>query len=402
MKAVVLSDLRLFTIFAVIQIYTEANADCIVVSEEVIAAQEYGSRSREIIKRLKVWVMQKLYKVLIIKTVPVKESKDWPGINSSLISQTRDANATPGGYPDLAAHFRRQAEGAVCVFQSLKKRGAQEIFIYNGRFSSTQPICELAAKDGIKIWYYEWGWIPFHLTIAPVPMHDYVSQAKLAISIYKNQAVLPEIYAFGHQVPNVIDSKLNNTFAKTYSTEVKRDYDVSIFLGSPHELMAEPLNNIITNLEFCQASVGKYGKVHYAIRSHPNQTSDPSWPIQAAELEEFSKSIGADYYGPDSTIDSHQLIRRSALVVTYYSSIAVDAFFLGSKVDVIGDCIFKYFIEECADDDSTQAEKNHKMAMLLLIYKRLYQHPMHPRWTLLLKLFGWIDRRVVDYVHIRM
>jgi hypothetical protein len=402
LKAVVLSDLRFFTIVTAIQILMESGSDCFFISEEVIKCQEYGSFSQHIIKRIKIWILSKLYNIEIIKTQNINETKNWRGILSSLISQTRDAYASKDKYPELTENFQRQALGAVSVFHALKLKLVKEIFVFNGRFSSSQPICELAENEGIKVWYYEWGVLPFHFTIKPVPTHDFVSQAKLAISIYENQPLYPGIFAYNHQIDDVIRNKLNNTFSNTYTSSVNNSYDVSIFLGSPHELMATQLNHLYSDIDFCKQVVKKHGKKRYAIRSHPNQVSDPSWPIQAAQLAKFADSIGADYFWPDCALDSHQLIKKSDLVVTYFSSIAIDAFFLGAEVNVIGDCMFKYFIEYCRTENSSQEEMNNKMAMLLLISRNLYQHPLHPKWAIMLKLFGWIDYKVVNYINLRM
>lgn len=401
MKVVVLSDLRFFTIVTAIQIFMESSSDCLLVSEEVIKNQEYGSNSREIIKSFKIWIISKLYPVEVVKTQSHLENKQWRGEISSLVSQTKDASANEEKYPEFAADFKRQACGAVSVFNDLKIKGATEIFVFNGRFSSSQPICELALNNGIKIWYYEWGVVPFCFTIKSVPTHDFVSHAKLVIAIYENKSLFSGYYTLSNKIDQFIGKKLNNIFTNTYAVGVDQDYDVSIFLGSPHELLAAQQSDYLSDIQFCKAVVEKYGKVRYAIRSHPNQASDPSWKNQAAKMAEFAHSICADFYGPDSAVNSHQLIRKSSIVATYHSSISVDAFFLGANVDVFGDCMYKYFIEYCSDNMATQSEKNNKLATLLQISMYAYQHPVHPRWTLLLKLFGWIDYKIVKYVNVK-
>ncbi len=398
MKVVVLSDLRFFTIVTAIQILMESSSDCLLVSEEVISNQEFGSNSKKFIKSIKIWLISKFLPVEVVKTESQLVSKQWRGEISSLVSQMKDASASEKKYPEFAANFKRQACGAVSVFNALKMKGVKEIFVFNGRFSSSQPICELAMNNGIKIWYYEWGVIPFHFTIKSVPTHDFVSHAKLVIAIYENKSLFSGYYMLSHKIDQFIGNKLNNRFTNTYTVGVDQNYDVTIFLGSPHELLAVLQSGYMTDIQFCNAVVEKYGKVRYAIRSHPNQVNDPSWINHADQLETYARSIGADFYGPDSAINSYQLIKKSSVVATYHSSISVDAFFLGAKVDVFGESMYKYFIEYCNDDRATPSEKNDRLATLLQISMYAYQHPIHPKWAIFMKLFGWIDRKVVRYL----
>ncbi len=398
MKAVVLSDLRFFTIVTAIQIFMESSSDCLMVSEEVISNQEFGSNSKKVIKSIKIWLISKFLPVEVVKTESLLANKNWRGEISSLVSQMKDASASEEKYPEFAANFKRQACGAVSVFNTLKMKGAKEIFVFNGRLSSSQPICELAMNNGIKIWYYEWGVIPFHFTIKSVPTHDFVSHAKLVIAIYENKSLFSGYYMLSHKIDQFIGDKLNNRFTNTYTVGVDQDYDVTIFLGSPHELLAALQSGYMTDIQFCNAVVEKYGKVRYAIRSHPNQVNDPSWISHADQLAEYARSISADFYGPDSAINSYQLIKKSSVVATYHSSVSVDAFFLGAKVDVFGESMYKYFIEYCNDDRATPSEKNDRLATLLQISMYAYQHPIHPKWAIFMKLFGWIDRKVVRYL----
>lgn len=401
MKAVLVSDLRLFTIFCAIQIFRESGAKYFVISEEAIAFNEYGSFSSSFIKRIKVEVLKAVCSLIVVTNSGNAECLDETGVISSLISHTENDGANQDKYPVLFSNFKSLSNGAVSVFNFLKMRGVNEIFVYNGRFASSQPLCKLAAQHRINLWYYEWGTIPFHFHITPYPIHNFEEHAKTTLLLYENKSLLPAFYTLPSKISPFISRKLNNKFSLNYlEKKISKKYEVVIFLGSSHELSALDVGRFMSNLEFCHAVFAKYGRKQYAIRSHPNQISDPSWVILTNEIKKFVESIGGDFYPPNSNISSYNLIANSDVVVTYHSTICADAYFMGAKVDVFGSNIFKYFIEYCEAGGGGREVKSEKLATLCLISDYVHQQSLHPKWILLLKLFGWVDRLVVKYLEL--
>ncbi len=202
------------------------------------------------------------------------------------------------------------------------------------------------------------------------------------------------------EIKNFISNKLSNKFVSTYENQPTKKYDIVIFLGSSHELSALELGKFMSNLEFCKTVVKKYGNKNYAVRAHPNQVQDPTWKTLALELSEYVKSIGGDFFAPDNKINSYSLIVNSSIVATYYSSISIDAYLLGAKVDVFGDTMPGYFIRYCDDKGGGNNERAEILASLCLISNYVCQQPLHPKWIILLKALGWIDRRFVNYLEL--
>lgn len=401
-KAVIITDLRLFTVVTALQIFDRTKSDYLLISEEAIHSQEFGSKSSEGYKRLKVGIVRRFYPLEVIATKDVQKVRHPKGINSSLISETTDALATPEKYPDLYRNFSRQAAGAESVSQELAARSVKEIYVFNGRLASSYGICKSAAEQGIKTWFYEWGELPFCFTIQGYPIHKLDEKAFQAIAIYENPNLLPS-YFYWEPPPSVtIEQKLNNYYARGYGKGAGEEsrYDIVIFLGSPHELYTIDGLDFKTDIDFCNMVRERYGEgKKYAIRAHPNQTKDPSWRTFSQGMQEYAASVGADYYGPNSKINSHDLIRRAEKVVTAFSSISIDAYFLGADVDVLGKTYFKYLIEYCDRLNAPKRQKQEVLARLLNICQHLNQEHLHPKWTLMLKLLNRLDRLFIHNVH---
>lgn len=401
-KAVIITDLRLFTLATALQIYERTKSDYLLISEETIRSQEFGSRSSARYKGFKVALVQKFYPLEIVRTKPIAHPKHLNGIRSSLISETTDALASQQKYPDLHRNFERQAAGAESIAQELVDRKVSEIYVFNGRLASSYGIWKAAAEQKIRTWFYEWGELPFCFTIQGYPIHKLDEKAFQAIAIYENPNLLPSYFYWEKSPGLTIDQKLNNYYARGYANEEAQanKYDVAIFLGSPHELYTIEGLDFKTDIEFCRMVRAKYGEdKRYAIRAHPNQTKDPSWRTFSQTMQEFAASVGADYFGPDSKVNSHELIRRTSRVVTAFSSISIDAYFLGAEVDVLGKTYFKYLIEYCDRLDVTKREKQEALARLLNICQHLNQEHLHPKWTLILKLLNRLDRLFIHNVH---
>lgn len=401
-KAVVITDLRLFTLAAAFQIFEKSRADFLLVSEEVINSQEFGSKSSPRYKKLKLAVARLFYPIEIVRTRRSATLRHLQGISSSLISETNDALASPEKYPKLHQHFFRQAEGAESVSEILKVRGVREVFVFNGRLASSYGIYKDATEQRTKVWFYEWGELPFCFLIQAYPIHKLDEKALQAIAIFENPKLLPS-YFYTETLPlATIERKLNNYYSRGYDREEAEAtrYDVCIFLGSPHELYTIDGLDFKTDIDFCEIVRAKYGAERkYAIRAHPNQTKDPSWRECSRKVQEYAKSIGADYYAPDSRISSHQLIKKTWRVVTAFSSISIDAYFLGADVDVLGKTYYKYLIEYCDRLPVSKREQQEALARLLNICQQLNHDHLHPKWTMLMKLLNWWDRLFIDNVH---
>lgn len=399
-KAVVITDMRLISLAMALDIYEKAEADCLLISDEVIKSQEYGSKSPTLYKMLKVFLIKIFYPLEIIKNSKKEKFLLLRGVYSSLISETRDALASAEKYPDKYANFYRQSVGAQSVCCALNEKNIDVVYLFNGRLSSSYLIYRNALRSDIDVWFYEWGNIPFHYTIQAYRIHDLSEKARQVIRIYENPKLLSSYYYRMRNADNIINEKLNNSFAKKYGDEELPEcrYDVSIFLSSPHELCTIDGLDVYSDVEFCRMVVKKYGsEKRYAIRAHPNMQRDPSCQRLSDFLKEYADAIGADYYSPDNNISSYKIIECSSFVVTYYSSISVDAYFLGAKVDVWAECAFKLFIDYCEGLNISILERQKTLAKLLDLSKHVNQECFHPKWYVVFKLLSKIDKTFIGF-----
>ena len=105
---------------------------------------------------------------------------------------------------------------------------------------------------------------------------------------------------------------------------------------------------------------------------------------------------GFSYYGPDSGVSSYDLIKRSSLTVVEYSSIAFDAIFLGSKVNVVGDRDLKVILECIPEEDKENSQDvKYYVREVVTLYHDLFFYRFPSKWcNLLCRLSGYFDRIV--------
>jgi hypothetical protein len=401
-KAVIITDLRLFTLFSALQIYKKTKAEYLLISEATIQYYEFGSKSSIYYKKIKVSVIKMFYDLLILKLETQKKIENDKGVISSLISETNNAKANSTIYPEKYANFYNQAIGAESISNFIEKNKIEKVFLFNGRLASSFGIAEYCKKNYINTWFYEWGEKPFNFVIQPYPIHDLKNKSQCVIKAYLNKEILPNLNYIYFSENEAIFNKLNNYYSRNYSMEIKlkKKYDITIFLGSPHELFTIDDLEITSDINFCE-NIRKSNPENsiIAIRAHPNQLKDPSSNEISNEMEEYAKTINAIYFPPESKINSHELIKNSSKIITAYSSICLDAYYLGVPVEIHSNSHFKYYIDFCEKLNIELKQKQFILAQLIHLQSLINQDHLHPKWIILLKLFNFLENLCVKQVH---
>jgi hypothetical protein len=342
---VVINDLRAVPVLAALKVArtlsTAGEAVDVVVSQRLLRCRDFGDYMPTVYKALVLFLLRACARVRIIdaKAATFVDDSESMGIVSSLYSITNDSGADSRTYPGIYAALVSLSKGAKELVQYLESQAITKLYLFNGRTASSYPLSKYAHLRKISISYYEYAFDFRGFKLYPCPPHAFGRLGYELMKFYKEATVpLPSMALDAKTFERM---KIHNPYSAANKIPLTEDYDISMFLGSDHEYTA--LDPAICdlhwhgNLDFCKRVVAKYGPgKRYAIRCHPNQKADKNWRALTEEIAAFCSGVGADFYGPDSGISSHDLIKRSSVVATDLSSIAVDAVLLGKEVDVFG------------------------------------------------------------------
>lgn len=381
---VIISDLRSVPVMAALSIYRKASQHgnvILVASERLFYKKEYADYTPVIWKLFLRSCLKKFFSLKVIKKSDISKltSSEKLGLTSSLFSITEDSGANKIKYPDLYASLYELTLGSKEVVDFLTTiNDISVMYVFNGRTSSSYLLTKYTHKQEINTYYYEYARECNGYRLFPRPPHASGDLGRMALNFGKETCLSnPMLFTMSK---NFKDQKLNNQFSLSNTDTCEKSYDVSIYLGSDHEYTAvdSDICNIewLGNIGFIQQVVQKYGaNKTYAIRCHPNQTSDKNWKELINNIERYIDSSNSkiDLYEPDSGVSSYDLMRRSKLVATDLSSIAVDAVLLGYDVDVFGNTELKHFLSTLdADNIDDEHVRVRYISQLLSIYEVLF------------------------------
>jgi hypothetical protein len=341
-KAIILTDLRIIPLLTACFLSTKQNDSQIIFSEYSIESFDYGYIFPSWYNKFKIFVVSLFFNIKILpleNTYVVPEGEELVSIFSSLVSITTDSLADSNKYPKLYDKLLLSYNSAISIRNFLAELDSlSEIFVFNGRTASSEPIVRYFFHKNVKLFFYEYPAVfSSSYTLYDFPIHDNYKYGEELYSFYKKKYPVEGVLDSSSYISN----KLNNKFTQFYHSKSIDKFDIVIFLGSDHELIflnKEINNNIVfTNLELIDNTINRFGKNYtYAVRAHPNQRNDPSSDFTLQEIENYCKDNGIKFFTPDSDISSYDLINNCQIVVVGYSSIAEDAIYLQKKVVFMG------------------------------------------------------------------
>jgi hypothetical protein len=397
-SVVILSDLRLPILCASLQI---ANRHCnsyVLFSSSIIKYNEYGSESVFLWKALKMIVVCLLFKALIVDNKIETNSISVNGIYSSLASASCNHQASPSSHPSLWKNFKDLSDSSQALCELVQQKGVTEVFLYNGRLASVRPVADFCQHNAIKCWYLEYGNVPFHFTIQPYPVHDYVSQANHIIVAVESNLYLPSTFEISDLSDDFFALLVDNRFSG--SEKLSSSFNSCIILSSPHETMYAYRHDNIDDYSLCKKFLSEHdSNQRVAIKMHPNMNSDPSWPSLYSSLT-LLNNYGYDVtvFSPASDVSALSLIKASSVVCIPSSSLAIVAECSGKHVISSNPMLSR--IINYARSSSNPMERTHLLRMLYATSMHLNQQMYHPFWIILLKLFVPIDALFVRKRHL--
>jgi hypothetical protein len=396
--ALILTDLRLKTLLiglSILKLDKEAN---VITSKIFVSGLDYTNFGYQFWRRAKLLAFQILARRKIVYVQSeVSTEIELRGVKASLVSATRDLDAREAAFPYLWSSYLEQSRAAASVCKYVLSQNYGLIYIFNGRFASSRPLYNIASKGLVSARYYEWRPINrFYLSVFQPHMYRELALATIArLGAIRAAGEFPadeEILAEMH-------SKLHNKFSGPLLMSVKENYDVCIFLSSPHEIRFQ-VDSYLDDISFIDKVVKGFPNSKICVRSHPNQLSSPSWRKDSALIEHVATRFGLTYYAPDSGVNSHELIVKSKVVCVNYSSMVVDSIFCGNmNVFAFGRSIYYYFLKYLRSHVA-QEQWPKTLAVLLLILRDFDVRSMDPSIYIIYRLFWrlefYLNKRFVE------
>jgi len=368
--------------------------DCqLIVSCEKKSIPDYGEHAYLI----KTELFYGLALMLGAKPVELCESvdqellHDYLGVKSSYISITNQPKPNFSEDQNLWDQLLRLHLGACGICSYIKDRKITSVYLYNGRLASSYIISRYCYYHQIPVYYYEYALFDLRkYAIYPFYPFHFEKYSDAFLKAYLKQSIDEEHRS--SMASNYINRKLNSTFVKDYLKSPKHYYNCSIFLESPHEFIG--LNAELSGFiwlspeELIEKVINDNFKSPIAVRAHPNMVNELNWHDRSNEISAFCKTRGIDYYGPDSKVCSHSLMRQSQLVAVQFSSAAIDAFLLQRPVKIYGIPYFKGIIDCINNLDISSEAKPAELAFALEYCNHLFDRKYISLRAYALNVFG--------------
>jgi len=396
-RVVILTDLRLPILLASLQIARRHCKSKLLMSKALLRSNDYGQNSPTLWKSIKIFISSIFFDITIIDEGEKISLQSSIGIYSSLVSFTYDHLADYKRYPELFDRYHRLANSAQALAEYIVSHDYLEIYVYNGRFSSVQPIVDYCRKHLIKVWFLEYGNMPYHFTLQDYPIHDFKTKALHSISAFNSNLHYPGRYSSLSDINSEYNLLTHNRFSK--HTETHSKYNYGIFLSSPHELIhANSSLHEYSDYDFCKNIINQYGCTQsYIIKMHPNMANDPSWPSlyeDLCSLCQYSSSI--TILTPLSSISSISLIANVDTCIIPFSSLSIVAFVMGRPVKTHPLALYHHFIEYLLGVPEGDFNRNDLIKLLYHISKKIDQEPLEFSFAILYRLFinidSWLSR----------
>ncbi len=299
---------------------------------------------------------------------------------SSLISATRNAN------PDMKKHsetVQKLIASTLNVYFSmlnhLENEKADRIYLFNGRFAVLRPAMRAATKLGIDFYIHEVGATidKFNLYKNAMP-HDIKNRTQDIVDLWEqaDPSTREKIGASFYEDQmkgKVTDPKYHHTKNQTQGMLPDNwdnsKHNICIFNSSEDEFSAIgdewklPFYNSQTDgIQQLVASLAKHQKeVNVYLRIHPNMGNmkgDTVEKLQQIKSDNFRVIL------PDSPISTYEMVRSSDKVVTFLSSVGIEAAFRNKPVILLGNNFYKSL-------GSTYNPTSHHEAIQFLLDKTL-------------------------------
>lgn len=268
------------------------------------------------------------------------------GIASSLISKHR---CTTPNLIKTDKELLLYTQQAILFLESFQKTISRNvhaddtIYIYNGRHYNTYPQSLFCEQIGCNILYYERMNSWKNLKIQKPRIHNFLAISNIVKTFWEN-ANDTEKEKIGE---SYFDKNRSNKFTRNFSEKLEIDKElISFFTSSEDEYasldprirISDVFDSQRMGFEWLANWAASQKKYELVVRLHPNQ--ELTCPTDYNYWHKYScKNV--TIIPSDSNIDSYDLITRSSKVISFLSTIGIEATRFGVPSITIGNPIYK-------------------------------------------------------------
>ncbi len=275
---------------------------------------------------------------------------------SSVVSVTRDPYLDPAKYDDLFTHFYSKSIELFEFFQlRLKQLKPDIVIVFNGRFAYTRALVRACDKLGIPFYTHERGssirkYMLFPNTLPhdisyfnsqvkncwsnPVVAYDYKKRVAEEFYIERLEGINQSWFSFiTNQSKELLPENLNN-----------KNYNIGVFLSSEDEFIAIGdqwnnglFKNQLEGLDYIINKIKSADNTHFYIRIHPNSKDLNTFISKVLKLASDKVTI----IEPLSPVSSYKLLMQVDKVLTFGSTIGIEASYWGKPSINIGNSFYK-------------------------------------------------------------
>ncbi len=273
-------------------------------------------------------------------------------VASSYISRLGDPEP-PIDNHIIEKYFYSSIQTYIGAKDIIEKYNPTKVITYNGRYACSKPIIDICHEKNIEILYHERGATQDKYQLTTYPPHNFrairVQISELwESSTNKNRELTAENYfirkAQGEginwlsfttdQKPGMVPPK-NKKYRWVYYSSSDDEYaslDDELKLDNPI------FKSQFDAVEWLISFVSEIKDTELIIRVHPHKQK------KSHRLRKYWEDLSGNnvvVIPSNSPIDSYALGKTSDIVITYSSTMGVEAAFLGKPVILLGDALYK-------------------------------------------------------------
>lgn len=277
---------------------------------------------------------------------------------SSLVSGYRDPFIDVSKYKDeLASLYQDSCRIYYSVKDFIKQYQLQKVYVFNGRLSYTKAVLDAAKAMQIDCYVHERAsaFTKYSL-FKNHTIHNITKFTECVLSAWEDEKDPDKKQQSGNQF--YIDRKNNvigswSTFLDLQDPSLlpekwnSQNYNITLFTSSEDEFASissewdNPFfKSQLEGLHKVADIVSKQSQTHLYVRVHPNTKSMSKDYIE--ELEKLAEYKNVSLIEFDSNISSYQLLENSDKIVTFGSTMGMEAVYWNKPSVLLGKTLYYY------------------------------------------------------------
>jgi len=258
----------------------------------------------------------------------------------------RDEYVWPRAYTERAVESYAWVYDQVSAL--IRQRGITTLVVFNGRFTHDQAAAAAAQAQGARVLYYDAGGLEtgFDLTFATT--HDWADLQHRMLRMWEawppgERGDIGAAWFVNRQEHNEPGLRVFVDMQERGRLEglPKCERLVAFFSSSPDEIAELDLNwdefhgSQPAALAVLAKAIRAHPGTELVVRTHPHMRLKPSTDLEDWRTAVASAQPSAHFDAADP-LDSYALMRAADVVVTYGSTVGVEAAYLGKPVIILG------------------------------------------------------------------